>query len=360
MKRIIATIIGLGLIGVYAYEQNQNLNRISRQVTGQEIEANRGAYLGTEKRSTEQNKVYNYDEVVYEHIKLHESQPIKTSIAKKVDASFNIEEYRKKQEIAMKEKLEEKIKESLREQEKMKYMFTEGYCNVKNDIKVDKIATYAYLQCDLEHLGKTELAVSLVPDFYSGALIAQPLYVTAFIQGRKVKLPVHSGAVLNATKTSINIANIVNDPKVKKYMAAFGINSANIVTQKAQEYLEAKRESEKEETVVAVGTGQNTTIMKSSKTKPPKKSDYIAAATVMVLSEMSKALGSLALSELDYVFFVKRGSVLYADMMLDIPPYLRGYMIENNSLVKKQPDFDTVNYKEKSKAVQISIDRGDQ
>jgi len=360
MKRKV--LIALGFLSFLAFalqaKEDRDISRVFNQTGKGDMEnTNRGAGLSYSKKRREKSSVYNFPEIVYEHLKFHEKEPIKTAVAQKVDAAFNVAEYEKKKQEELRKKMEKKVQESIKKQNALKYFFAEGYCKVSNDIKVDKLATYAYLQCDLDPLGKSELTVSLVPDFYSGALIAQPLYVSAEIDGRKIKIPVKSGAVLNATKTSINVASIVNDKKVKKYLAALGINSANIVTQKAQEYLEAKREASRQESVSVAGTGQNTTIIKATQTQPPKKSDYISTAAVMVLSEVAKALGNFTLDSLDYTFFVKKGTVLYADLMLSLPPYLRGYIIENGSLTVKQPTFDVGNYKENRQAIPIRIDR---
>lgn len=262
------------------------------------------------------NKEYlNYDEFMYGFAKsgMNSENTIGTASTISTLVAFDAVGHEKIRVAELKKELaeQEANKESSEEKEEKIYNAT-GYCTNKYSIKVEKLSAYAYLDCDINGLGASRVAVMLVPDFYTQALVAKPLY----IDNPKLKNRETKGVVLNANRTSINIASTINDYKIQKISAAIAKKTANIVTTQAQDYLAKKQESETESETTHIPTDDNNTIIESKNTNAPDKGDYIANATVQVLSGIVDIVGTAYINQFKYTFLMKENSVLYVDLLI--------------------------------------------
>lgn len=309
---------------------------------------------------------YNYKEVVYSRIVDYRTSSDKSNDptnATKI-ATFDIEEYQKKlKEEKDKEKNAATKEENATAEEDI---FIQGYCRFKNDVEVSKLSEYSYLDCDFNEIGKAQLAVLIVPDFYAQALVAQPLYLSISDEYENSKrLNTINGAILNATKTSINIANLVNDYMLEKIIASTSYQGATIATNQAKAYLDAKSDARKNEqiTYVSVGDGVSQAV-KSTNTQMPETSDYITGAAVELVSSIVKTLGKSVLSNINYSFKVNKGSMVYADIVVSgkTSPNNNGGVLKKTKLINKDTTNEikedgTYDFIPKDNDLEINIDK---
>lgn len=262
---------------------------------------------------------FNYKEVVYSRIldyRLNGAAEEKVSVAS-VTPTFDVKDHQKKLKEE-RERLEKEANSKTEEAKKGETLYAQGYCRFKNNVEVTRISEYSYLDCEFDDFGQATLAVLVVPDFYARALVAQPLYISysdGF--GKQKRLNTTNGAILNATKTSINIANIVNDYLLEKILASSAYQGATIATNQAKAYLDAKSQARTKEQVTYVNTGDGTTeAVKSTNTDMPEKSDYITGAAVEFISSIVKVIGKSVLSNINYSFKINKNAMVFADVVV--------------------------------------------
>ena len=285
--------------------------------------------------------VYDYQEVVYQRIVENEKNtlPIEDSKQDKKFATKNVEA--KKARLA---ELSKQIRKDIARKKKNDYSnhlkprFASGYCYVDNEIKVERLATYAYLECDFKKpVGHAVLAVSLVPDFYAKALVGTPLY----IEKGNDRFPVISGVVLTRDKTSINLANLVNDRKIAKITTTGIYTATSIATKTAQAYLSMKEKSATTTDTNTIATPSGTTTISTTNTKQIGLDNYLIAGSVELVSSLSKAIGEAVINDLPYTFKIYKDRVLFADVELAPDDQIIGVrsVSKENTLVKQEPRF---------------------
>lgn len=347
MKSYYAATVLISSMTLFAAEGGH----ITRQLSGSDAEIRTGGEI-IEK--TKANEIYNYNEVIYEHLKVKQAVSLSPQTASSQTLGEDISA-RKAKALAQRIAAVAKQKAAAEAEKNVPSWpkFTEGYCYVKYDVEVEKIATYAYLTCDLsENLGRGELVVSLVPDFYAKALVAKPLYLNLLDTNRKKqRIPIVSGAVLTQNRLSINIANIVNDRKIEKMAAAGTYTTLNAATQAAQLYLTDMRASRvKQQNTTTTSTGGVTTTS-ATNTEKPVAGDYILAGGLQLVSDLAKIIGEYTVNNLPYTFKVNGDSVVYADLELSDTKHLRGFDANVPNIIKKQPSFDITKGKESEEEV---------
>lgn len=343
MKKSLITALFLIGSSLIAEEGGQH---ITRQLTGSDAQINTGGGTVTNTRATE---IYNYNEVAYEHLKLRQNNPHAPQTASSIALGEDIQA-KKAQALAAKIKAfaQQKAQEDAAKTLPTWPKFAEGYCYAKNDIEVEKIATYAYLTCDFsESIGKAELVVSLVPDFYAKALVAKPLYINLFDSNRKKqRIPVVSGAVLTQDKHSINVANVVNDRKLEKLVASGTYTTLNAATQSAQLYLTDLRASRVQQSYSTTASTGGLVTTSATNVQKPVASDYLVAGGLQLVTDLAKIIGESVANNLTYTFKVNGDSVMYADVELSDLKLIRGFDANVPNVIKKQPVFDITKGKE--------------
>lgn len=258
---------------------------------------------------------YNYSETIYSRIKNFRNSTDKDLL---VDAKpvtvFDVQKYKEAENNKNKEQQASLEKDTSTPTS----IFTQGYCRFKSDIEISRMSEYSYLDCDFNELGKGTLAVLLVPDFFAQAVVAQPLYISITDKfGRETRLKATNGAVLNANRTSINLANVMNDHMLEKILASTAYKGGQTATTQAQAYLEAKKDARTKETINYVSTGDGTVeAVKTKNTEEPLKNDYITGAVVELISNSIQILGKSVLSSVKYTFKVNKDAVAYADLVI--------------------------------------------
>ena len=192
-----------------------------------------------------------------------------------------------------------------------------GYCTVTNSVKVYFSDAFVQMKCDLENI-KTDniyhanVFVKLMPDYKREMLIAFPVY--ADINGARYNAV---GYFLNATKTSLNIADKVDGVRIKKLLLKGLLVESDIAYNQAMQYLNDLRASETSSSVTYVPNGDNQAIpVQSQTTQKPHARDYINTGIVQSIAALIKMLGEDSLYELRPLFYVNNGDVVYTEMIL--------------------------------------------
>ena len=323
---------------------NQGLEYESYKNTGQGLNESRSYEqsslidLNNQKKDEGQ---FNYPEVVYEHFKAYQKMPRNNAInnqqAAPIAAGYDFygqemaaqTERASQRAAAIQNEKEQSIKPDIK--------FVQGYCSLRNEVEIARIAGYATLSCDFMDYGQGLLSVTLTPDFFSQALIATPLYVE--INGKKMQ--VQQGVVLNGLRTSINIATSVNDYMIQKIMAAGAISSATVATKYAQDYLDALKSSRTSQSSNVQSSGGGIVVTQDTRTEKPKTGDYIAGAVVELVSSLASVIGNAYLDRVSYSFKINKDTLMFADMQVDFNSRgMRGVNYAPNNLIQTdEPRF---------------------
>jgi len=178
---------------------NYGLEYESYKNTGRGLNENRSYEqsslidLNNQKRDEGQ---FNYPEVVYEHFKAYQKMPrngaLNNQQATPIVAGYDF--YGQKMAIQAEQAAQQAAAIQNAQEQSMQpdIKFIQGYCSLRNEVEIERIAGYATLSCDFMNYGNGLLSVALTPDFFSQALVATPLYVE--INGKKMQ--VQQGVVL--------------------------------------------------------------------------------------------------------------------------------------------------------------------
>lgn len=351
-------IISLGFVclilpyGLSA-KSDEDIDRVMKQ-SGANISSVKTGDEADVKKSS--STVYNYQEVVYQTISNNEQQNSRIEQSK-TDTNFaysNINAEKKRlQELAALAKQDIKTQKEKKEQDETP-LFLTGYCYVDNDILIERLPTYAYANCDFPNpYGKRVLAMTITPDFYSKAAIATPLY----IEDEDKRLPVISGAVLTKDRSSINIANLVNDRKIEKIMTTAIYSTTQTATKVAQQYLAMKQQAATQTTQDTIATPSGTTTVSATNTKEIPLSNYIVSGSIELVSSLSKVIGEAMINELPFTFKVYKDSILFVDLQMTGDSNIIGYKVVNQNgdkgFIQKQPQFSLEGTQESAEPVNI-------
>ena len=191
-----------------------------------------------------------------------------------------------------------------------------GYCKVLNDVKVFISDEFSEIYCTLKDYKtnkylNAKVFVKFVPDYKREMLIAFPIY--AEIGNKRFN---SVGYFLNATKTSLNVADKIDGVRIKKLLLKGFLVESDIAYKQAMAYLNDLKASRTQTNVTFVQNGDNTIPVQSQKTEKPKARDYINTGIVESVAALIKLLGEDSLYALKPLFYVNRGSVLYTEMIL--------------------------------------------
>lgn len=286
--------------------------------------------------------IYNYAEAVYYHLKNYQNRPLSQTVASRIDTAnynFNNDIIAQNQAEAQLQLLQEQIHEAATNEPRIE--FISAYCTIPNEVVIERIASYTIARCDFDNYGPGFMAITLTPDFFSQALIGTPLYVNF---NNNQKFTVSDGAILNATRTSINIATSVNDYKIQKIVAATGLVTADVTTRYVQQYLNERKAARTQETggvnQVVDGVNVQTPVIKN--TQQPKKEDYLAGAGIELVSGLIGIASNAFLDDLPYTFKIAKDTIIYVDARVDMnAKNMRGINYQPQNLIQKdEPRFD--------------------
>jgi hypothetical protein len=337
MRRLIPIVVLATNMSVLA-GSDVGIDAVTKARTGGESFSATGGGKEVSSPQSKKKSLSNEETAIYNHLLLAEQSGAgEPQTAEKETAAFDIAKARKIALEAERKAAASKAKAKRKsEEEKTLVKFVKGYCYLHNDVVVERIATYANLDCDFpQPLGRASLSVSMTPEFYAKALVANPLYVVK----DNVRLPVLNGVVMTKDQNSINLANVVNDRLLKKILATGTYRGIGVAAQQAQAYLNAYQESLKHEQAVVLD-GNTTGVVTTTNTEKPSPGLYAAMAGVQFISEMAKIVGENFVRELPFTFKAFKGSVYYVDLQFAPGTHLRGYTVPGKNLVKQEPEFE--------------------
>ena len=337
-KVLISLICCLGLANA-----NDNADSINRDRYGVSQDEAYGSHevINTQRRTKQDDVQDNTYAVIYNHLQSYEQSKVKSGSGSALPIvlhDFYADKLQVQAELAAQQQA------ALEAKYEPKYVFTDGYCVLQNEVKIGRIAGYADLNCDLSVNGHATLKVALTPDFYSRALIATPLYLN--LNGKRYTII--AGAVQNGIRTSINVATEVDNYLVSAILADTAVGTASIMTQYAQEYIDerkAYRESKNNKTKTSTQTtsGGNVIITQEDDGEdlPPKMGDYLGGALVEITGKLIESIGNAYLQTREYSFKIDAKTVMFADLQIDINQEgIKGVGYEPENLIVQQPSVN--------------------
>ena len=266
----------------------------------------------------------------------------------------NVGEYTAKlQALDEKKKLEQQNKE--KEAKETKTVYFSGYCFTNNAIEVENIQGYGVLDCTFEknelNIDSSKMMAVFVPITSRSALIAKPIYL---LDKTNKKTPIQSGVVLTLDRTSLNIANFVNDKKIKKLSGELLNSTGDIILNQSVAYLNQLEESKRKEEIITSSSISGTTQSKTTNTEAPDGTTYLIHSGIQFISGLFK-LGGLVLSEDKYPYFkVYKDSGFYVDFIVEINGE-KGIKTKENKELEKV-DYKNNIYDETIKPISIGED----
>ena len=191
-----------------------------------------------------------------------------------------------------------------------------GYCRVLNTVKVFASDQFGELSCDLQDI-KTKkdltakIFVKFMPDYKREMLIAFPIYANLLSKRYDA-----TGYFLNATKTSLNVADRINGVVIKKLLLKGMLVESDIAYNQAMSYMNALQNAQTSTQVAYIGNNNNTIPVQSSQTQKPKVKNYINTGIVQGIAAIIHLLGENSLYKLRPLFYVNKGDIFYTEMIL--------------------------------------------
>lgn len=197
-------------------------------------------------------------------------------------------------------------------------VYMSGYCYTKNPIEVEQVQGYSILDCTFEdnelNIDSSKMMAMFVPLTKRNALISKPVYIQ---KGTK-KLPITNGVVLTIDRTSMNVANFINDKKLKKLSSDLLTQTGDVLLNNSMAYMEQKEASAKTQDVISDSSVSGTTTTTTTNTEAPNVSTYLVSAGIQLFSAIIKGVGILMSEDKYPLFKVYSNSGFYVDFMIEI------------------------------------------
>ena len=223
----------------------------------------------------------------------------------------NNKNYQSRLAKLMKEQMQKKSKKAIDN-----ILNVRGYCRVENIVKVFASDQFGELSCDLRNMKTkkifhSQIFVKFMPDYQREMLIAFPVYANI----NSIRYDA-TGYFLNATKTSLNIADKIDSVTIKKLLLKGMLVESDIAYKQAMAYMSAIKNSQtSSQTTYVTDAKGNTIPIQSSKTQRPKARDYINTGIVQSIAAIIHLLGENSLYKLRPLFTVNKGDIFYTEMI---------------------------------------------
>ena len=224
-----------------------------------------------------------------------------------------------------------------------------GYCTFDTTLSISKSNEYGKLDCLLDfghgNYRKAEVFASFYPDYKREIVIALPIYVT-FENQNKATL---SGVILNAGKTSINIAGWVDNKRIQKMLGEGLLGTNDVIYNYVSGYMRALERSRTQSGIEYITstdpqTGNTTTTpVSTTKTEKPEIKDYVISAGIEIVSSIFSVVGKDYM-ESTYPLFAVYPQKLYVEGVVSF---------DNQGLAKR---FGTITAEVNKKSKQNNSD----
>ncbi|KAB7891306.1 hypothetical protein [Poseidonibacter ostreae] len=197
-------------------------------------------------------------------------------------------------------------------------VFMSGYCYTDNTVEIEQVQGYSVLDCTFDdnelNIDSSRMMAMFVPLTSRNALIAKPIY----LQKNSKKLPIEKGVILTVDRTSMNVANFINDKKLKKLTADVIGQTGDVLLSNSVAYMEQKEASETTTSSTSTTSVSGTSTTSASETKAPDISTYLVTAGVQLFSTIIKGIGILMSEDKYPLFKVYKQSGFYVDFVVEI------------------------------------------
>lgn len=369
LMNMILVILLLNL-GLFANVRTNNLSEdeLNKQLEAEALlrgEDTSGVYgeskKDSEKTSSSKDNDDKYRDIaLYNFITRYDNENDKKTYPitlnnKAVVLADNVGVYNQKmkelQDIEDKKKAEQE-----KEENQTKTIYFTGYCFTRNAIEVENIQGYGIVDCSFEdnelNISTSKMMAMFIPITSRNALIAKPIYL---LGKDNKKIPIQTGVILTLDRTSLNVANFINDKKMKKLTGDLMSQTGDIALNQSVAYLNQLEESNKREEVVLNSSISGTTQTKTTNTEAPDATTYLVHSGIQFVSGLFK-LGGLLLSEDKYPLFkVYQDSGFYADFVVEINGDKKGKVTKESKELEKI-DYQDKAYEENNKPISIGED----
>ncbi len=369
LMNMILVILLLNL-GLFANVRTNNLSEdeLNKQLEAEALlrgEDTSGVYgeskKDSEKTSSSKDNDDKYRDIaLYNFITRYDNENDKKTYPitlnnKAVVLADNVGVYNQKmkelQDIEDKKKAEQE-----KEENQTKTIYFTGYCFTRNAIEVENIQGYGIVDCSFEdnelNISTSKMMAMFIPITSRNALIAKPIYL---LGKDNKKIPIQTGVILTLDRTSLNVANFINDKKMKKLTGDLMSQTGDIALNQSVAYLNQLEESNKREEVVLNSSISGTTQTKTTNTEAPDATTYLVHSGIQFVSGLFK-LGGLLLSEDKYPLFkVYQDSGFYADFVVEINGDKKGKVTKESKELERI-DYQDKAYEENNKPISIGED----
>lgn len=369
-KRILLSLLLTMSLNLYANTKNNISNdELNKQLQAEALLKNEDTkdILGNnDNKKSKHTSSYEINKDKYEDIALinyierynKENDKLDFSINTEKKISFvndNIGIYNKKIEEIKAIKKAEKEQQQ-KEINETRTVYLSGYCFTKNEIEVEHIQSYSLLDCEFEdndlNIKQSKLMTMFVPITNRNALIGTPIYL---LGKNNKKLPVETGVILTLDRTSMNIANFINDKKLKKISGDVLTQTGDIFLNQSMAYMNQLQESKKREEINSSASISGTTITKTTNTEAPDFSTYLVHSGIQLISGILK-LGGILISEDKYPLFkVYQNSGFYADFIVVLNSEKNNTRTKENEQ-RELVDYQLKEYEKSNKHISIGDD----
>ena len=267
------------------------------------------------------------------------------------NVSVHNQKMKELQDIEDKKKAEQE-----KEENQTKTIYFTGYCFTRNAIEVENIQGYGIIDCSFEdndlNISTSKMMAMFIPITSRNALISKPIYL---LGKDNKKIPIQTGVILTLDRTSLNVANFINDKKMKKLTGDLMSQTGDIALNQSVAYLNQLEESNKREEVVLNSSISGTTQTKTTNTEAPDATTYLVHSGIQFISGLFK-LGGLLLSEDKYPLFkVYQDSGFYVDFVVEINGDKKGKVTKESKELERI-DYQDKAYEESNKPISIGED----
>jgi len=194
-----------------------------------------------------------------------------------------------------------------------------GYCTIPNEITVKRMQRYSVMRCVFNNnplgLKKGDMFAEFIPLPKHYALIGKPIYISnSFLGGRRV--PIDNGVIMTIDRTSLNIANRINNVAIKDLLAKSALTLNTVAYQGAVAYLSAVQQSNTTTQLSSTSTTSGTNTATATNTKPPSATTYLATAGIQFISNLIGLAGSYYINHNIPLYTIFSDSQVYVNFTL--------------------------------------------
>lgn len=204
--------------------------------------------------------------------------------------------------------------------------FAGGYCTVNTPVKIIRSSEFTILNCMLDfgngEFRDAQVFAGVYPNYRKETLTMLPIYAT-FNNQNRVNL---SGVVLTADKGSLNVADHVENFKIRELVAEYGLAINDVAYNYATAYMSqlvaSQTTTSTDYVTVSDPNNPNNTSpivpVTTTNTLPPRASDYFTMAGINLLSQIFAIGAKNLLEDNEPLFRIYGGKRVYVEGIVTV------------------------------------------